>query len=111
MFVDKVLQGPLDDVHAPYINIEGQKMKKSFVKFTDRMKDACNSYSRVSGWPLLLLFAVCCGIVRLHFVVIRCEQYRQHMCFAAVPLFKSDGSLTMTKGGQIKDFWGQQVGW
>jgi hypothetical protein len=47
MFVEKVLQGPLEDVHAPYINIEGQKMKKSFVKFTDRMKDACNSFSKV----------------------------------------------------------------
>jgi hypothetical protein len=75
--VEKVLQGPDEQVHKPYVEIEGQKFKKNFVKYTDRMKDACNTFSK----------------------------YRQHFCIAAVPLFSAPGQFSFTKGAPIKEFY------
>jgi hypothetical protein len=75
--VEKVLQGPDEQVHKPYVEIEGQKFKKNFVKYTDRMKDACNTFSK----------------------------YRQHFCIAAVPLFSAPGQFSFNKGAPIKEFY------
>jgi hypothetical protein len=75
--VEKVLQGPDEQVHKPYVEIEGQKFKKNFVKYTDRMKDACNTFSK----------------------------YRQHFCIAAVPLFTAPGQFSFHKGAPIKEFY------
>jgi hypothetical protein len=75
--VEKVLQGADDDVHKPYVEIENAKFKKNMVKYTDRMKDACNTFS----------------------------QFRQHFCVAALPLFSGPNQFSFGRGQPLKEFY------